>query len=62
MDMRKVQAIDALGVWANGKELQDRDNGILVRFDGFGSEHDRLCLHNEVRDRLLPYQEYLRRK
>ena len=61
--MRKIQAVDTLGVWANGRVIQDNgDLGVLVRFDNFGKEHDRLCLAPDTRDRLLPYEEFLRRR
>ena len=48
----RVQAIDELGRWGNGKIIDCNTDKFKIRFDGYGCLCDRVVNLHEIRGRL----------
>ena len=63
----RVQSIDELGRWENGRVVSigmigEETNAYSVKFDGFGPEFNQVVGSEAIRLRLPPYQELIRSK
>ena len=58
----RVQAIDELGRFENGRVISIQQDKFVVKFDGYSSDYNVTTCVSAIRRRLLPYEEYLRSK
>ena len=58
----KVQAIDELGKWENAVVTEVSEDGYEVRFPGCEHVCDRVVKAGEIRERVAPLEEQIRRK
>ena len=59
----KVQTVDELGRWCDGRILEIGDDDLFVCFPGYPDSSLRVAVDSDkVRERVLPYEQQLRGK
>ena len=48
----RVQAVDEIGRWCNGRVIESDGLRFKVRFQGYGPEYDRVVGKLEIRERI----------